>query len=969
MVTQNNERCRVPECLFQPAFLGREDAGIHELCYSAMMKCDVDIRKDLFGNIVLAGGSSMFAGLAERMQKEITALAPSTMKIKVIAPPERKYSAWIGGSILASLSTFQQMWMTKQDYDESGPAIVHRKCFGGSGLQPKAKRNGRAPAAVTKQVWVQSVDAATGNPVWTNSATKEVRFKDPAAIVLRTLGYTGGATEVPAKQPPGALEVSVIKSSCGGYPGTGTLVLRHTFAAGRQTSGMLRPNTKHAAGGGMCYLPDVPEGHEACALLEEAFAKGLLFEVGDSAVLGQDNVVVWGPAWPHRSRQATGPGGWPADAAADDYFRLVAEAHATVVAAAEAEAVAASKAAAEASRAAAAAAAAAKHNVVATERYADTNSLLVPVGGLVGLASSAASALTSAPQACACGRVNIGYTATPAEKDASVLSTLGAWVSLSAPAGPAAAWTCQQCAAAAAKTAADAPAPGAPQTPSEQQQQQQQHVAASTRSATFLLEPAPAGHSATSSSTARVIFCVDISGSMSMGLTVPGGIVLREGAPPSSNVTRLDCMKLAVQAQIERLKKDEPLRRVTVITFGSQVTVYGDDARPLQVETRLHNDLGALCDKGSVMARSCTESIEAAAASLATRVGNLRTTGSTALGPALATAIGLASDAAGSQIILCTDGAANVGIGSVTGYGGAGQGNTNGAKQFYQDAAMIAREQSSTVSVVAVEGEDCSLENLGTCSDITGGNVDIVDPVKMRATISDLVKQSIVATNVQLEVQLPPHLQQASAVANAAKAGGSGNFTPASAWNFGAVKSDTAITCKFQAREAQTPGTSTVTTAAAATNSKAPGQQPASMPFQMRLTYTKGGARYLHVVDTDMPVSTDRDEVEGTIDSATVGIAAIHHASQLAQASEYDKARVHLVSTLRLLQRTMHKSSNQNDYLAFIIQSEKLDQFMREEKARLEQGLGDADETRDDDASKSLYQMKHINRKVFRAQV
>ncbi|URD84326.1 ACTIN [Musa troglodytarum] len=67
--------------------------------------------------------------VSDRMSKEITALAPSSMKIKVVAPPERKYSVWIGGSILASLSTFQQMWISKGEYEESGPAIVHRKCF------------------------------------------------------------------------------------------------------------------------------------------------------------------------------------------------------------------------------------------------------------------------------------------------------------------------------------------------------------------------------------------------------------------------------------------------------------------------------------------------------------------------------------------------------------------------------------------------------------------------------------------------------------------------------------------------------------------------------------------------------------------------------------------------------------------------------------------------------------------------
>ncbi|KAJ6772767.1 ACTIN 3 [Salix koriyanagi] len=129
VITIGAERFRCPEVLFQPSMIGMEAAGIHETTYNSIMKCDVDIRKDLYGNIVLSGGSTMFPGIADRMSKEISALAPSSMKIKVVAPPERKYSVWIGGSILASLSTFQQMWIAKAEYDESGPSIVHRKCF------------------------------------------------------------------------------------------------------------------------------------------------------------------------------------------------------------------------------------------------------------------------------------------------------------------------------------------------------------------------------------------------------------------------------------------------------------------------------------------------------------------------------------------------------------------------------------------------------------------------------------------------------------------------------------------------------------------------------------------------------------------------------------------------------------------------------------------------------------------------
>jgi len=129
VITVGAERFRCPEALFQPNLLGRESEGIHKLAFNSIMKCDVDIRRDLYRNTVLSGGSTMFPHIDERLNKEMTALAPASIKIKVVAPPERKYSVWIGGSILSSLSTFQEMWVSKDEYDESGPSIVHRKCF------------------------------------------------------------------------------------------------------------------------------------------------------------------------------------------------------------------------------------------------------------------------------------------------------------------------------------------------------------------------------------------------------------------------------------------------------------------------------------------------------------------------------------------------------------------------------------------------------------------------------------------------------------------------------------------------------------------------------------------------------------------------------------------------------------------------------------------------------------------------
>ncbi|EAX82254.1 actin, partial [Trichomonas vaginalis G3] len=129
VITIGNERFRCPEMLFKPYFDGMEYDGIDKTLFDSIMKCDIDVRKDLYANIVLSGGTTMFQGIAERLDKEITALAPPTMKVKIVAPEERKYAVWVGGSILASLATFPQMVITKEEYDEAGPSIVHRKCF------------------------------------------------------------------------------------------------------------------------------------------------------------------------------------------------------------------------------------------------------------------------------------------------------------------------------------------------------------------------------------------------------------------------------------------------------------------------------------------------------------------------------------------------------------------------------------------------------------------------------------------------------------------------------------------------------------------------------------------------------------------------------------------------------------------------------------------------------------------------
>jgi len=129
IVKIGSQQIKCPEALFKPQFLGKDFGGVHQTAYNCVQKCDVDLRRVLFGNIILSGGTTMFPGLADRLSKEISQMAPSSVKVKVVAPNERKFSVWIGGSVLSTLATFQTMWITRQEFDENGAVIVHRKCI------------------------------------------------------------------------------------------------------------------------------------------------------------------------------------------------------------------------------------------------------------------------------------------------------------------------------------------------------------------------------------------------------------------------------------------------------------------------------------------------------------------------------------------------------------------------------------------------------------------------------------------------------------------------------------------------------------------------------------------------------------------------------------------------------------------------------------------------------------------------
>lgn len=144
IIEVGSDRFKVADIIFTPSLIktipgmenkvldgGANLTGLSKMVVESINKCDADIRRDLFGGVLLAGGNAGIQQIKERLEKELLEEAPQAARVKVLASgnsTERRFSVWIGGSILASLGSFQQMWLSKLEYEEHGAAYVHRKC-------------------------------------------------------------------------------------------------------------------------------------------------------------------------------------------------------------------------------------------------------------------------------------------------------------------------------------------------------------------------------------------------------------------------------------------------------------------------------------------------------------------------------------------------------------------------------------------------------------------------------------------------------------------------------------------------------------------------------------------------------------------------------------------------------------------------------------------------------------------------
>ncbi|ELT92128.1 hypothetical protein CAPTEDRAFT_214988 [Capitella teleta] len=248
-----------------------------------------------------------------------------------------------------------------------------------------------------------------------------------------------------------------------------------------------------------------------------------------------------------------------------------------------------------------------------------------------------------------------------------------------------------------------------------------------TEDVTFLIHAAPPAKDS-SLDDSLVIFCVDVSGSMN---------------------TTTECVQAAVDAQLQALQNEHPKLRVCLISFSTKVKVIGCGGK---------NSSRVICStdnwdtlKAEGLGVEIPQPIESTRESLKSSVYELETEGMTALGPALLVAVALASKAAGSKVVMCTDGLANLGIGSLD---SSSSEIYSVASSFYSDVITLAKENSTSISVITLKDTDCRLAELGRLANETGGKVNIVDPLKLTTQFSSVMADAIIATNVTASLLL-----------------------------------------------------------------------------------------------------------------------------------------------------------------------------------------------------------------------
>ncbi|KAK3802743.1 hypothetical protein RRG08_012258 [Elysia crispata] len=460
-----------------------------------------------------------------------------------------------------------------------------------------------------------------------------------------------------------------------------------------------------------------------------------------------------------------------------------------------------------------------------------------------------------------------------------------------------------------------------------------------TEDVTYLLSPAPSTSSMSMAGVDRslVVFCVDTSGSMCVTSEISGKIKLRgnnqlrrlesfnEGnenqfLPSQRNrevtyVSRLQAMQAAVDHQLNQMAQQHPDRRVALVAFNNEVSVMGDGSeQEITVAGDKLNDVEKLREITQDL--KLPNAIKATYKALGEKVYSLEEGGATALGPALVVSVNIAASHPGSKVILCTDGKANIGLGKLEGDSERCDKEVEEeALEFYTKTAGEAAEKGVTVSVITIQGTDCKLVHLGTMADKTGGQVNIVDCMKLTEEFGNILADPIIATKVKATFLLHKELyvlndhdldkQESRAEQNVGNVKKSSTISFEFAKRKSSTASGGAADSENHQEQVSIPTPAEGGSGATATGERQSAQQ--EFPFQLQIEYIDSeGNKALRVITRKLPATTDRSVTEEAVNLEVLGTHAANKSADLALQGQYSRSRGVALMNQRLAWRQAH---------------------------------------------------------------
>ena len=333
-------------------------------------------------------------------------------------------------------------------------------------------------------------------------------------------------------------------------------------------------------------------------------------------------------------------------------------------------------------------------------------------------------------------------------------------------------------------------------------------------------------------------------------------------------------------------------RKIGVVTFNHEVTVIGDGTKaPVTLAgDRLSNFDQLLATSKQEAAQRLTKPVGETQASLKQKLDAIEETGPTALGPGILTAVGMAAEGtAGSSVVICTDGLANIGLGAFDEC--RTEADTRAAEEFYERVGQIASTAGVTVNIISIEGDECNLDALSKLAELTGGQVERVNPTTLTQDFANMLSVPVIATQVEAKVKLHKGLQFRNELATDLSADKS-----LLARHFGNVTAETIFTFEYgmklisQLLEMEDVDMASIT----------------HFPFQTQIKYTAlDGSKCLRVITKRMEVSGEREELNQVSDQRMISKNVVAKGTTMARAGNLKAAQAIMKGYNRAAKKNM----------------------------------------------------------------